>query len=345
MRLKDISELVAGELLGDGNVVITGVARIEEAGTGEITFLANPKYTRFLHGTKASAVIVPLELTERVDVPVIRSSNPYFAFMKLVSIFFPPKPLIEKGIHTTAVIGDRTELGVDLSIGAYAVVGKHCLIGDRTVIMPGVVVGDGVVIGKDCVLHANVCLREGVVLGDRVVLHNGTVVGSDGFGFAPEGGTYHKIPQVGKVVIEDDVEIGANTTVDRATLGETRILRGAKLDNLIQIAHNCTVGENTVIAAQTGLSGSTHIGKGVRIGGQVGFAGHMQIGDFAAIGAQAGVSRSVPPRVMVSGSPARPHRDELRMEAAMHKLPDLLKEIKRLGERIETLERELKKKC
>jgi UDP-3-O-[3-hydroxymyristoyl] glucosamine N-acyltransferase len=321
------------------------VAKIEEAKTGDITFVANPKYVRFLSETKASAVIIPMDIAEPIDKPVIRSQNPYLAFMKVVSIFYPPKPLIETGIHPTAVVGEGTELGNELSIGAYVVIGRHCRIGDRTVIMPGAVLGDAVTVGTDSVVHANVCIREGVVIGNRVILHNGTVVGADGFGFAPEKGKYHKVPQVGTVVIEDDVEIGANTTIDRATLGETRIRQGAKLDNLIQIAHNCTIGENTVIAAQAGLSGSTHVGNGVRIGGQVGVAGHLDIGDFATLGAQAGVSRSVPSGTMVSGYPARPHREELRIEAVLHRLPELLKDIKALKERIEKMEQERKKEC
>jgi UDP-3-O-[3-hydroxymyristoyl] glucosamine N-acyltransferase len=341
-RLKDIAELVGGDLAGEGNVIISGVAKIEEAKTGDITFVANPKYARFLSETKASAVIIPVDSKAPVDKPVIRSKNPYWAFMKVVSAFYPPKPLIEAGVHHTAIIGEGAELGNGLSIGAYVVIGRRCRIGDRSVIMPGVVLGDHVVVGTDCVIHANVCIREDVVLGNRVVLHNGTVIGADGFGFALEDGKYHKVPQVGTVVIEDDVEIGANTTIDRATLGETRIMKGAKLDNLIQVAHNCTVGQNTVIAAQAGLSGSTHIGNGVRIGGQAGIAGHLDIGDFATLGAQAGVSRSVPSGTMVSGYPARPHREELRIEAVLHRLPELLKEIRALKEKIEKMEQERK---
>ena len=345
LRLSDIAEIAGGELVGDGEMVITGVAKIEEAKTGEITFLANPKYAKHLDQTRASAVIVPLNTADVGGKPFLRSSNPYFAFMKVVSVFHPPKPLIEKGIHPTAVIGEGTRLGDGLSIGAYAVIGRSCRIGNRTVVLPGAVLGDGVTVGDDCTIHANVCLREGVVIGNRVVLHNGTVVGSDGFGFAPESGAYHKIPQVGIVIIEDDVEIGANTTIDRATLGETRIKRGTKMDNLIMVAHNCTIGENTVIAAQAGFSGSTSVGNNVRIGGQAGFAGHINIGDFAAVGAQAGVTQSVAPRTMVSGYPARPHREELRLEAALHRLPELIKDIKQIKERIRQLEQELKKEC
>ena len=345
LKLAEIAARVGGEVIGNGEVEIAGVAKIEDAGKGEITFLANRKYAKFLEDTGASAVIVPEEISEAGGMPLLCAKNPYFTFLKTVVLFYPPEPLIEKGIHDTAIIGEGTELGKDLSVGPYVVIGRRCRIGDGTVLMPGVVVGDNVTIGNDCIIHANACLRERVVIGDRVILHNGVVVGSDGFGFAPERGKYYKIPQVGTVVIEDDVEIGANSTIDRATLGETRIKRGAKLDNLIQVGHNCTVGENTVIAAQTGLSGSTKIGNGVRVGGQVGFAGHMEIGDGAAVGAQAGVTRSIPPGVMVSGYPARSHREELRIEAMVQRLPQLFKEIKNLGKRFQKLEKEMRKRC
>ena len=345
LKLAEIAARVGGEVIGNGEVEIAGVAKIEEAKKGEITFLANRKYAKFLKHTGASAVIVPEGINEAGGKPLLRARNPYFTFLKTVVLFYPPQPLLEKGIHKTAIIGEGTELGEDVSIGPYVVVGKECKIGDRTILMPGVVVGDNVTIGNDCVFHANVCLREKIVIGNRVVLHNGVVVGSDGFGFAPEGGKYYKIPQVGTVVIEDDVEIGANSTIDRATLGETRIKKGAKLDNLIQVGHNCTIGENTVIAAQTGLSGSTKIGNGVRVGGQVGFAGHMEIGDGAAVGAQAGVTKSVPPGVMVSGYPARPHREELRIEAIIQQLPQLFKEIKNLGKRLYKLEKQMREEC
>ena len=345
LKLSEIAARVGGEVVGDGRFEITGVAKIEEAREGEITFLANPKYSKFLEQTRASAVIVPGDFSEPTDKSLIRTKNPYYAFLQTVTLFYPPVPLIDKGIHPTAVVGEETELGKDLSVGPYVVVGRRCRVGDGSVLMPGVVVGDEVVVGEGCTLHAHVCLRERVELGDRVVLHNGVVVGSDGFGFAQEEGTYHKIPQVGTVVIEDDVEIGANSTIDRATLGETRIKRGAKLDNLIQVGHNCMIGENTVIAAQTGLSGSTHIGKGVRVGGQVGFAGHLEVGDGAAIGAQSGVSKSVPAGLFVFGYPAKPHMEEFRIQGALKRLPELLKEIKSLKDRLEKLEQAMRKGC
>jgi UDP-3-O-[3-hydroxymyristoyl] glucosamine N-acyltransferase len=345
MTLSEIARLIDGTIIGDGNVQISGIAKIEDAKKGDITFQANPKYSKYLKTTQASAVIVPMEIQESFDVSLIKAKNPYFAFLQVVNIFFPSVPLVEKGIHDTVMIGEETELEEDLSIGPNVIIGKKCRIGKGTIIMPGVVVGDEVVIGEDCTIHANVCLRERVVLGNRIIIHNGVIVGSDGFGFALEGGIYYKIPQIGIVVIEDDVEIGANTTIDRASIGETRIKKGAKLDNLIQIAHNCTVGANTVIAAQTGLSGSTHLGSNVRVGGQVGFAGHMQIGDEVSIGAQAGVSKSIPSGIMVSGYPAKPHIEELRIEASLKRLPQLIKEVKEMKEKISKLEQEKGKRC
>ncbi len=344
-KLAEIAAKLKGVIVGDPELIITGVGKIEEAKEGEITFLANPKYGKFLNQTKASAIIVSEEVTEGFGKSIIRTKNPYYAFLQTIHLFFPPVPIIEKGIHPTAVIGEETQLGKDLAIGPYVVIGKRCTIGDESICMPGVVIGDDVRIGEGCTLHAHVCLREKVVLGNRVILHNGTVIGSDGFGFAPEGDKYFKIPQVGTVVIEDDVEIGANVTIDRATLGETRIKKGAKLDNLIQVAHNCTIGNNTVIAAQTGLSGSTHLGKSNRIGGQVGFAGHLEVGDGVSIGAQSGVHKSVPPGEFIFGYPAKPHKEEFRIQAALKKLPQLIKEVNRMRKKIEALEDKLRDVC
>lgn len=262
MKLAEIAAELDGEVVGNGEVEISGVAKIEDARDGEITFIANPKYTKYLKETKASAVIVSGEIAEVAGKSLLLVKNPYFAFLKTVTLFHPQAPLIEEGIHHTAIIGQNTELGDNLSIGPYVVIGRRCQIGRGTILLPGVVVADDVRIGEDCTIHAYVSLRERVLLGNRVIIHDGTVVGSDGFGYAPEEGKYHKIPQVGTVVIEDDVEIGANVTIDRATLGETRIKRGAKLDNLIQVGHNCSIGDNTVIAAQAGLWAVHTLGVG-----------------------------------------------------------------------------------
>lgn len=342
--LGQIAELVEGRVVGDAGLLIAGIAKIEEAKEGEITFIARSKYAKFFEETKASAVIVGEDFPESEGKAIIRTRNPYHAFLKIIEAFYPEKP-VERGIHETAVISEDAVLGKGVAVGPNAVIGRRCKVGDGTVIMPGVIVGDDVVIGPDCVIHARVSLREGVILGSRVTIHDGAVVGSDGFGFAPEEGKYYKIPQVGNVVIEDDVEIGANTTIDRATLGETRIKRGAKLDNLIQVGHNCTIGEDTVIAAQAGLSGSTDVGQRVRIGGQVGFAGHLKVGDDAAIGAQSGVSKTVRPGNYMFGYPAKPYREEFRIQGALRRLPELLKEVKELREKVRRLEEEKGKGC
>jgi len=342
MLLRDIATHLGGEVEGDENLEITGLAPIEEAKSGDLTFLSNPKYVKFLERTQASAIILPKDMVCPPGKSVIRVANPYFAFAQVIPLFYPSKPFLPVGIHPTAVIGEEVLLGKDVAIGPYVVIGDRCRIGEGTVLFPGVILGEEVWIGSHCVIHARVSIRERVRLGDRVIVHDGAVIGSDGFGFAFEGGKYHKIPQVGTVIIEDDVEIGANVTIDRATLGETRICKGVKLDNLIQIAHNCYIGEHTAIAGQAGLSGSTRLGKYVRVGGQAGFAGHLEVGDFAIVAAQSGVDKSIPPRVMVFGYPARPHREALRFEAGVHQIPQVLKTLRELRKRIENLEKEWK---
>ncbi|MBN2417093.1 UDP-3-O-(3-hydroxymyristoyl)glucosamine N-acyltransferase [bacterium] len=339
-----LAKLVRGTYSGPAGLEISTASRIETAGEGSVTFLANPRYFTLFEETAASLVIVPEDFTSDVVKPIIRAKNPYYAFALVLQHIYPPPRLVETGIHETAIIGTGTVLGKNVAIGPYAVIGSNCEVGDNTVLFPFTVIADGARVGADCVIHSHVSVRELVRIGDRVIIHDGTVIGSDGFGFAPEGGVYHKIPQVGTVIIGDDVEIGANTTIDRATMGETVIEQGVKLDNLIQVAHNCRIGEHSVIAAQTGLSGSTMVGKNARIGGQVGFAGHMRIGENVIIAAQSGVSKDVPDGVMVSGTPALPHRSGMRIQAAVRQLPDLLKEFKQLKERIAQLEADKREK-
>ncbi|MEK9137762.1 MAG: UDP-3-O-(3-hydroxymyristoyl)glucosamine N-acyltransferase, partial [Bacteroidota bacterium] len=299
MKLRDIAALLNAELVGNDAVEIRRVAKIEEAVEGDISFIANPKYTRFLSTTRASAVLIgkKFDAAEGGTLPLpvlLRVDDPYASFLKVLVTFHPPKDPFTPGIHPTAVIASSAKLGTDVRIGAFAVIGESCSIGEKAMIGHGTVLGDDVTIGAQSLLYSNVTVREGCVIGSRVILHSGVVVGSDGFGFAPQpDGTYEKIPQLGIVVIEDDVEIGANTTIDRATMGETRIKKGVKLDNLIQVAHNVVIGENTVSAAQAGISGSTKIGKNVMIGGQVGLTGHLEIADNTKIGAQSGVHHSI----------------------------------------------------
>jgi|Deesub1362B_J571_1020462.scaffolds.fasta_scaffold03483_4 UDP-3-O-[3-hydroxymyristoyl] glucosamine N-acyltransferase len=340
MKLGEIARLVGGELKGDPEVDISGIAPLESAGPGDLTFLANRKYARFLKATRASAILLP---QGEWDLPqaLILCEDPYFAFARIMQEFYGTGRKLPPGVHPSAVVAEGVTIGEGVAIGPFVTVEEGVQIGDRSCIYPGSYIGKDVVIGADVLIYPNVTVREGTRIGNRVIIQPGAVIGSDGFGFAQHNGVYYKIPQVGRVVIEDDVEIGANTCIDRATLGETRIKKGVKLDNLIQIAHNVEVGEHTVIAAQTGISGSTRVGHHVMMGGQVGVVGHITIGDHAICGAQAGVTKPVPEKTFVSGYPARPHRQELRIEASVEKLPDLIRHIRELENRIAELERKL----
>lgn len=351
MKLREIAGALNAEVeLGDIAVEteLRRVAKIEEAVEGDITFVANPKYQRFLGTTRASAVIVSKDLPATEREPghrptLLRVPDPYVAFLKTLILFQPPKDPLPPGIHPTAVIDPTATLGKDVRIGAHVVLGELCRIGDGSMISHGTVLGEGVEVGEATLIYQNVSVREGCRIGSRVIIHPGVVVGSDGFGFAPKpDGTFEKIPQLGIVVIEDDVEIGANCTLDRATMGETRVKKGAKLDNLIQVAHNVVIGENTVIAAQAGISGSTRIGKNNMIGGQVGFTGHIDIADGTKIGAQSGVHRSITePGGTYFGYPAQPHRLAFRIQGAVAQLPDLLVTVRELKTRIQRLEQEI----
>jgi len=352
MLLGEIARALKADVDGNAHVDIRRVAKIEDASEGDITFLANPRYTKFLASTEASAVIVGREVHwddadagRRAALPaLVRVDDPYASFLKTLVLFNPPKDPLPPGIHPASVVHPTAELGPGVRVGANAVIGARCTVGAGAMISAGTVLGDDVAVGARTLLHPNVTVRDGCRIGARVIIHSGTVVGSDGFGFAPlPDGTFEKIPQVGIVVVEDDVEIGANCAIDRATLGETVIRKGAKLDNLIQIAHNVVVGENTVIAAQTGISGSTKLGNNVMMAGQVGITGHLDIADRTKIGAQSGVHRSITsPGGSFFGSPAAPQREALRIAAAMTHLPDLLGTVRELKAAIEKLESELR---
>ncbi|PIE34226.1 UDP-3-O-(3-hydroxymyristoyl)glucosamine N-acyltransferase [candidate division KSB3 bacterium] len=337
--LAELAEYVQGTIVGDGTISIAGVAGLDEAGQGEITFLANPKYRPKLEQTQASAAIVAPDV-ECSGLNLLKVSNPYLAFAQILTLFsqkfHPPA-----GIHHTCQLGEEVSIGDLCAIGAYVSIGNHVRIGDRTVIYPGVVIGDRVTIGSDVVLYPNVSLLQEVSLGNRVIIHSGTVVGSDGFGFAPVGGQYYKIPQIGSVVIDDDVEIGANVAIDRATLGETHIHRGVKIDNLVQIAHNVVIDEHSVVVSQVGISGSTKVGKHVTLAGQVGLVGHIRIGDHVMIGAQSGVTKSVPEKSILSGSPAVDQRMWKKSQVSLLKLPDALKRIRAMERKIQELEEQL----
>ncbi|MBI1806462.1 MAG: UDP-3-O-(3-hydroxymyristoyl)glucosamine N-acyltransferase [Ignavibacteria bacterium] len=348
MRVTEIARLVKGEISGTGdpNAEIERVAKIEEAGPGDITFLANVKYKKYLITTSATAVLVALdthnnELAGRkTPITLIRVSDPYNSFLRLIDHFHPPPTPLVAGTHPTAVVAQSATIGDGAAIGAYVVIGERCIVGQRTSIYHNTVIGDDAKIGIDTLLYANVTVRENCKIGDRVVVHSGAVIGSDGFGFAPkEDGTYEKIPQRGIVVIENDVEIGANCAIDRATIGETRIKCGVKLDNLIHIAHNVVIGEHTVIAAQTGISGSTKVGNHCALGGQVGLTGHIQLADNTTIGAQSGVPKSITePGKTYMGYPAREIHESWKIDAAARQLPELLYEFRALKKRVEALE-------
>jgi UDP-3-O-[3-hydroxymyristoyl] glucosamine N-acyltransferase len=337
--LVQIAEKIGGKLFGDSNIEIKNVAQINNATAKQITFCANPKYKEALENTKASAVIIDQKTDIIPKIPYIMVMDAYYGFLQTFLLFNPIEKLLDSGIHSTAVIHKTANLEKNISIGGNVWIGPGVTIGNGTQIFPNCVILNRTQIGTDCTLYPSVTVRENCVIGNRVIIHNGAVVGSDGFGFAPYEGKYHKIPQVGRVVIEDNVEIGANTTIDRATMGETVIKQGVKLDNLIHIAHNCVIGENTVIAAQTGISGSTTIGKKVVIAGQVGTVGHINIGDKVQIGAQSGVSKSIPEGEIYFGYPARPIMKSKRIEAVINNLPELMKRIRNLEKKIEELQK------
>ncbi len=335
----EIAAAVKGTVHGDGSSVIKGVNGINEAGPDEVTFVANPKYKAALKSTRAGAVVVAPE-TEGPGLTLIKTANPYAAFAKILVMFAPPAETPE-GISPLAFIDEKAKIGEGVALGPFVTVREDAAVGENTTLGAGTYVGRGAAIGANCLIYPNVTVREGVTVGDRCIIHSGTVIGSDGFGFATEGGVHHKIPQIGVVVIEDDVEIGANCAVDRATMGETRIGRGSKLDNLIQIAHNVKIGEGTLIAAQTGIAGSTVLGKYCVLGGQVGVVPHIKIGDRATLAAQSGVTKSIREGETVFGRPARPLDEVKRREGRVALLEKYFKRVKKLELEVAELKRRL----
>ena len=326
---------------GDGSTEIRGVSSLEEAKEGDLVFLAHRKYRALLDKSKASAAIIPLK--EKYDrIPVIRAENPHLAFIKVVEIFFElyrPEP----GIHPTAQISSSAKVGKDVSIGAFAYIGEEAVIGAKSVIFPFVAIYPRVKIGRDTIIHSHVSIREEVQIGNHVIIHNGAVIGSDGFSYLQDKGRSPiKIPQTGTVVIEDNVEIGANTTVDRATLGETIIKKGAKLDNLVQIAHNVEIGPNSILAGQVGISGSIKIGKNVIMGGQVGVADHVKIGDNVMVAGKTGITSDIPANSIIAGFPHMELKDWKRAITVLPKLHELVKDIRKLKNKVEELEKKTK---
>lgn len=341
---QQIAAFLNGTVEGDPDVKVSNFSKIEEGKIGTLTFLANPKYEHYIYNTKASIVLVNNDFTPSGIVPatLIRVDNAYASLAMLLNMVEQSKKK-ENGIDSTAFIAKSASVDENAYIGAFAYIGNNAKVGKNCRIYPYAYVGDNVIIGDNTVLYPHVTIYEGCVVGCNCILHAGSVVGSDGFGFAPEGETYKKIPQLGNVVIEDDVEIGANTTIDRAVMDSTILRRGVKLDNLVQIAHNVEVGENTVMAAQVGIAGSVKIGKHCMFGGQVGLAGHIKIADHVNFGAQSGVISDIKEATTVLGAPAIPAKNFMRSSAIFGRLPEMYRSIGQLQREIEELKKELNK--
>jgi UDP-3-O-[3-hydroxymyristoyl] glucosamine N-acyltransferase len=336
VKLKDIAVILGGEIIGDPGMDIRGAAGIHDVKEGEITFLSDMKLTGECAASKASCVIVGAFVPGMNKTQVV-VKNPLYAFARVLEKFYT-SPLRHTGISTEAFVSEKAKVGKDVSIHPFAFISDDVIIGDNSVIHPGVFIGSGSVLGSQCVLYPNVTVQDKVVLGSGVIVHSGSVIGSDGFGYVFEGGRHHKIPQVGGVIVGDDVEIGACVTIDRATTGNTTIGSGTKIDNLVQIAHNVRIGENSVIVAQVGIAGSSEIGAYVTLAGQVGVADHAKIDDGSVIGAKSGVFGHLPKGVY-SGTFAMPHREWLKASALFARLPELNRRIKELEEKIKVLER------
>ena len=336
-----ISILINGKIEGNAEAAVTSFGKIEEAQNGQLSFLANPKYEDFLYTTNASIVIINenYELKQAINPTIIRVPDAYSAFAQLLGKYQEMVTQQLQGVQQPSFIASSAQLAANVFVGAFSYVGENVKLGKNTKIFPNSFIGDNVVIGENCIIHPGVKIYHDCILRNHVIIHAGTVIGSDGFGFAPQAdGSFKKVPQIGNVVLEDNVEIGANTTIDRATMGSTCIRTGAKLDNLIQVAHNVDVGESTVIAAQAGISGSTKIGKNVMIGGQAGLVGHIQVADGSKINAQSGVSKSMKePYMAVTGSPASDYTSALRSQAVFRNLPQLEKRVQELEELVKQL--------
>jgi UDP-3-O-[3-hydroxymyristoyl] glucosamine N-acyltransferase len=339
LSIGQIADLVDGELLGPGDSVVRGVAPLDQAGAEDISFAVSEKYRAQVSETHACAVLVPLGF-QASQKTLVRVKNPYLAMAKVSTLLNAvPEPLL--GISPRACVGNKFKSGADLSIYPGVFIGDDVTVGDRVTLYPGVVIGNGVAMGDDVVVHANVSILKECRIGSRVVIHAGSVIGSDGFGHAPDGDRYHKIPQTGIVRIDDDVEIGACNAIDRATFGATWLKRGVKTDNLVHIAHNVVVGENTVLVAQVGIAGSVTIGHNAILAGQAGVAQHLTIGNRVIVGPQSGIGKSIPDGEIVSGSPGMPHRLWLKTSSIIQKLPDMKKKLGSLEERIDALEEAL----
>lgn len=331
--LREIAVLINGEVVGDENIIVTGIAGIQDASPGDITFLANPKYLPFIDRTEAAAIITSRGI-KSARKPIIRVENPSLAFAKVVSLITPQESH-PKGLHSTVIQGKKVILGNDVALGAYVVIEDAVSIGAKTIVYPGCYIGANVKIGSNSIIYPNVSIRERSIIGNNVIIHSGTVIGSDGFGFVTVEGRHYKIPQLGKVVIEDDVEIGSNVSIDRARFDKTMVGKGTKIDNLVHIAHNVIIGKNCLIVAQVGISGSTTLGDNVVLAGQVGVVGHVNIGDNSIVMAQSGVSKSIPADSIMWGYPAKPADTAKRTNACVQNLPRLYETVKELKKKID----------
>lgn len=342
---KQVADMIGGRVEGNENAAITSFAKIEEGKPGAISFLSNPKYTHYIYDTQSSVVLIneDVELEMPVAATLIRVKNAYESVAKLLQLYESMKPC-KTGIDPHAFISEKAKIGENVYIGAFACIGDGAVIGDNTQIYPNTVIGDGVTIGEKCTLFPNITVYQGCKIGNNVTIHAGSVIGADGFGFAPNAEGYDKIPQIGIVIIEDDVEIGANTCIDRSTMGQTIIHKGVKLDNLIQVAHNCEIGESTVMSAQVGMAGSTKIGAWCMVGGQAGFAGHIHVKDKTFIGAQCGVIGDTKgDGEQLIGSPAVNPKMFFKARALDAKLPDMYRQIAALQRELDALKEEIKK--
>ena len=340
---RQIAQVINGEIIGNENVTVNSFSKIEEGKPGSISFLANPKYTHYIYNTEASIVLIDKNaiLEKPVETTLIKVDNAYECIAKLLQMYEATKPK-KTGIDPLAFVSTNAKIGKNCYIGAFAYVGDNVSIGDNTQIYPHTTICENTTIGESCTLYPNVTVYHGSLIGDRVILHAGSVIGSDGFGFAPSTNGYDKIPQIGVVTIENDVEIGANTCIDRSTMGSTYIRKGVKLDNLVQIAHNTDIGENTVMSAQVGVAGSTKVGQWCMFGGQVGLAGHIVIGNKVFLGAQSGVPGNIKDGQQLIGTPPMKQRPYFKSQAVFRRLPELYKQINDLQKQVEELQKQIK---
>lgn len=339
--LQELADYVGGTVAGDPNTIINGIMGIDEATEGHITFVSNEKYIKKMNHTKASAVIVSPKLIN-AKKNLLVCNNPYLAFARIVELLMFKKPVYAKGVDPATSIANTAKIGKDVSIQAYVTIGENTCIGDRVVVFPGVFIGENCTIGDDAVLHANVVIYPDTVIGRRVTIHSNTVIGSSGFGYAPDGQSYYKIPQAGNTVIEDDVDIGANTTINRATLGQTIIRRGTKIDSQVVISHNVEIGEDSVIVSQVGIAGTAKIGKHVTLAGGVGIIGHVTVGDNVTVGGRSGVAQDLPDNGTYLGTPALPIQKMRRCYVIIEKLPEMKEHMKSLDKRLKQLEEKWK---